>query len=67
MVKRPEKPRAAGSEEHRRRKTSFKGIAVVPGIAIGTVRLKFRQTQVWSDRTIGKADVQRELDRLSEA
>ncbi len=45
----------------------FKGLPVVPGIALGPVRLKFRQTQVLSDRTIGKADVQKEHDRLLEA
>ena len=69
MAKKPDKPRASpgSGEEHRRRKTMFKGIPVVPGIALGPVRLKFRQTQGLSDRTIGKADVAREHDRLSEA
>jgi phosphoenolpyruvate-protein phosphotransferase (PTS system enzyme I) len=50
-----------------RRRTIFKGISVVPGIAIGTVTLKFRQTQVLSDRTIGKGEVEREYERLAEA
>ncbi len=50
-----------------RRKTIFKGIGVVPGIALGTVRLKFRQTQVLSDRTIEADEVDREYDRLAEA
>ena len=52
---------------HRRRKSVFKGIPVVPGIAIGTVRLKFRQTQVMSDRMVSEADVPREFERLTEA
>ncbi len=52
---------------HRRRKSVFKGVPVVPGIAIGTVRLKFRQTQVMSDRVISEADVPRENERLVEA
>ncbi len=51
----------------RRRKSVFKGIAIVPGIAIGTVRLKFRQTQVLSDRTITEEEVARECERLGEA
>ena len=50
-----------------RRKTIFKGVPVVPGIVIGTVRLKFRQTQVLSDRNVSPADVSREHDRLAEA
>jgi len=49
------------------RKTVFKGIAVVPGIALGKVTLKFRQTQVLSDRTIAKDEVSREHERLAEA
>ncbi len=53
--------------QHRRRKSVFKGIPVVPGIAIGTVRLKFRQTQVLSDRTLGEDEVAREFERLVEA
>ncbi len=52
---------------HRRRKSVFKGIPIVPGIAIGTVRLKFRQTQVLSDRTITEEEVSRECERLAEA
>lgn len=50
-----------------RRKNIFKGVPVVPGIAIGTVRLKFRQTQVLSDRNVAPGDVSREHDRLTEA
>jgi phosphotransferase system enzyme I (PtsI) len=55
------------TDEHRRKKAVFRGISVVPGVALGPVRLKFRRTQVMSDRNISKGDVQRELDRLSEA
>jgi phosphotransferase system enzyme I (PtsI) len=51
----------------RRRKSQFRGIPVVPGVAIGPARLKFRQTQVLSDRTIEAAEVAREYDRLGEA
>ncbi|MBA3846830.1 MAG: phosphoenolpyruvate--protein phosphotransferase, partial [Planctomycetes bacterium] len=50
-----------------RRKSIFKGIPVVPGIALGVVTLKFRRTQVLSDRSITKAEVDREADRLTEA
>lgn len=50
-----------------RRKNIFKGVPVVPGIAIGIVRLKFRQTQVLSDRHVAPGDVAREHDRLAEA
>jgi phosphotransferase system enzyme I (PtsI) len=64
-----------GSDRHRdgpgrggpRRKSVFKGVSVVPGIAMGTVRLKFRQTQVLSDRTITHKEVEREHERLIEA
>lgn len=49
------------------RKSVFKGIAVVPGIALGRVTLKFRQTQVLSDRTIEPSEVPREHERLVEA
>ena len=52
---------------HRRRKSVFKGIPVVPGIAIGTVRLKFRQTQVLSDRVLSEDEIPREFERLNEA
>jgi len=52
---------------HRKRKSQFRGIPVVPGVAIGPVRLKFRQTQVMSDRTITEGEVAREYDRLAEA
>ncbi len=50
-----------------RRKHIFKGAAVVPGIAMGRVRLKFRQTQVLSDLTISEAEVEPELELLGEA
>lgn len=50
-----------------RRKNVFRGVPVVQGIAIGTVRLKFRQSQVLSDRTISLVEVAREHDRLNEA
>src|SRR3954464_4203696 len=68
MAKRTDKHHAGGPPEHQGRgKAVFKGIPVVPGIALGTVTLKFRRTQVLSDRTISKADVEREHDRLAEA
>ncbi len=51
----------------RNRKTVFKGIPVVPGIAMGRVTLKFRKNQVFSDRAITLAEVPREIDRLTEA
>ena len=51
----------------RKKKTNFRGIPVVPGIALGTVRLKFRRTQVMSDRTIEVGDVGKEHERLAEA
>ena len=50
-----------------RRKTMFKGVPVVPGIAMGTVRLKFRRTQVLSDHNITAKEVEREWERLGEA
>ncbi len=50
-----------------RRKSLFQGISVVPGIAIGPVILKFRETQVLSDQPIGKGEVEREYERLAEA
>jgi phosphoenolpyruvate-protein kinase (PTS system EI component) len=49
------------------RKTVFKGIPVVPGIAMGQVALKFRKTQVFSDRSISASEVPREIERLTEA
>ena len=51
----------------RRRKHFYKGISVVPGVAMGKVHLKFRQVQMLSDRTITAADVPRELEILAEA
>ncbi|MBA3685621.1 MAG: phosphoenolpyruvate--protein phosphotransferase [Planctomycetes bacterium] len=56
-----------GSGKGPERKSIFKGIAVVPGIAIGRVTLKFRQTQILSDRTIKPDEVAREHERLAEA
>ncbi len=53
-------------DDSRRRKAGFKGIKVVPGVALGPVRLKLRRTQVLSDRTISEADVPREIERLAE-
>ena len=50
-----------------RRKSVFKGIAVVPGIAIGQVHLKFRQSHSFSDRTLEAKEVSAELERLQEA
>ncbi len=52
---------------HKRKRGQFRGIPVVPGIALGVVRLKFRRTQVLSDRTIEAGEVARECDRLAEA
>ena len=54
-------------DNRRPRKTVFKGVSVVPGIAMGPVRLKFRQTQVLSDQTITFKEVEREYERLNEA
>lgn len=54
-------------DPRRGRKVMFKGVSVVPGIAMGPVRLKFRQTQVLSDHTINFKEVEREYERLNEA
>ena len=35
-----------------RKKSTYRGIPVAPGIAIGKVHLKFRKTHVLSDRHI---------------
>jgi phosphoenolpyruvate-protein phosphotransferase len=51
----------------RRRKTSFRGIPVVAGIAIGHARIKFRRTQVLADQPIAPEEVVREEERLAEA
>jgi len=59
--------RFAKGEGRPRRKSVFKGVAVVPGIAMGPVRLKFRQTQVLSDQSITFKEVEREYERLNEA
>jgi phosphoenolpyruvate-protein phosphotransferase (PTS system enzyme I) len=59
--------RIAKGESRPRRKSVFKGVSVVPGIAMGAVRLKFRQTQVLSDQSITFKDVEREYERLNEA
>jgi len=56
-------PRAGGG----RRKQIFRGLAVVPGIAMGRVHLKFRKTQVLSNRTIQESEVATELEHLNEA
>jgi len=50
-----------------RRKHFFRGVPVVPGIAMGRVHLKFRKTQVLSDRSIEPEEAERELELLSEA
>lgn len=50
-----------------RRRSFFKGTPVVPGIAIGRVHLKFRKTQMLSDRTLATEEVPRELEILAEA
>ncbi len=67
MAKRGDKHPTDSHGPHGRRKSIFKGIPVVPGIALGVVTLKFRRTQVLSDRNITKAEVERESDRLTEA
>ncbi len=50
-----------------RRKSTYRGISVAPGIAIGKVHMKFRKTHVLSDRTINAHEVEAELERLQEA
>lgn len=55
------------SEAHRRRKVAFKGIPVVPGIAIGVARIKFRRTHLLSDRRLDPSEVPREIERFNEA
>ncbi len=50
-----------------RKKSTYRGISVAPGIAIGKVHLKFRKTHVLSDRTIEAHEVETELERLQEA
>lgn len=57
-----------GSDSYaRRRKSSFRGIPVVAGIVIGRARIKFRRTQVLSDRPIAADEVVKEEERLAEA
>lgn len=63
----PEQIAAGTDSVHRRRKTMFRGIPVVPGIAIGPARIKFRRTQVLADRPITPGEVVREEERLAEA
>ncbi len=61
-------PSGAGSDAYtRRRKSTFRGIPVVAGIAIGHARIKFRRTQVLADREIEPGEVVREEERLAEA
>lgn len=50
-----------------RKSLVFKGIPVVPGIAMGRIALKFRKSQVLSDRSITAAEVPREIEYLNEA
>ncbi|TVR43323.1 MAG: phosphoenolpyruvate--protein phosphotransferase [Planctomycetota bacterium] len=50
-----------------RRKTMFKGIPVVPGIAMGKVHLKFRHVHTLSDYVLEEKDTPRELEILQEA
>ena len=50
-----------------RKSLVFKGIPVVPGIAMGQIALKFRKSQVLSDRNITAAEVPREIEYLNEA
>jgi phosphoenolpyruvate-protein phosphotransferase (PTS system enzyme I) len=59
--------RKADSGRSSRRRRSFRGIAVVPGIAIGRAHMKFRQTVMFSDRHIDADDVPYEIERLREA
>jgi phosphotransferase system enzyme I (PtsI) len=51
----------------RRKRSEFKGTPIVPGIALGVVRIKFRRTQVLSDRVLEQDEVPREHERLKEA
>ncbi|MFW5844679.1 MAG: phosphoenolpyruvate-utilizing N-terminal domain-containing protein, partial [Planctomycetota bacterium] len=62
-----ERRRRVDSNRTSRRRRVFRGIAVVPGIAIGRVHMKFRQTVMFSDRNIGEEDVPYEIERLREA
>ena len=61
--------RSGGTDRHRRRKGPIeaKGTPIVPGIALGVVRIKFRRTQVLSDRVLEPDEVARERERLREA
>lgn len=61
--------RKGGGDKGRptRRKHQFRGVPVVPGIAIGRVHLKFRKSHMLSDQTIEESDIDRELQILSEA
>ncbi|MCS6970675.1 MAG: phosphoenolpyruvate--protein phosphotransferase [Planctomycetota bacterium] len=61
-----QRPESSGTV-NRRRKTMFKGIPVVPGVAIGVARIKFRRTQLLSDRRIEPHEVPREIERFNEA
>lgn len=62
-----EHERTGSDSIQRRRKTVFRGIPVVPGIAIGPARLKFRRTQVLADNPITPDEVVKEEQRLAEA
>ena len=50
-----------------RKKSTYRGIPVAPGIAIGKVHLKFRKTHVLSDRHITEGELVIELERFNEA
>ena len=50
-----------------RRKAVYRGIPVVPGIAMGKVHLKFRHVHALYDQVLEEGDVPRELEILQEA
>ena len=50
-----------------RRKAVYRGIPVVPGIAMGKVHLKFRHVHALYDQVLEEAEVPRELEILHEA
>ncbi len=66
MAKRTRTGRVDSGRVTRKRK-NYRGIPVVPGIAIGRVHLKFREIQELSDKHIEASEVGMELERLHEA
>ena len=57
----------SNKSRYTRRKHQFKGIPVVPGVAMGRVHLKFRETSVLSDRVLEAEDIPQELELFQEA